>query len=240
MWGMRLLKITAAALLVLAAAALAGVGVPETAGGASGDPGDGITVTGEGTARATPDRTSMSFAVQSHGATAEEALAANSAAVRNLVAALKAAGVAAKDLRTEHFDVSPRWDVDKVQEPRGHQASASITVSNQPLERASRLGEIATRAGADTVSGPGLTVADPKAAYEGALKRAFADAREKAELLAAAAGVSLGEVTGIIEGGRSEVMPVYAAARDSAAKMPIEPGTQEIAATVTVTFALGG
>jgi uncharacterized protein YggE len=238
---MRLLKITAAALLVLAVAAIAGVGVPETAGGASGDPAEGITVTGEGKASATPDRTSMSFSVQSEGTTAEQALAANNAVVKRLIAALKAAGVAEKDLKTEHFDVSPRWDVDKVREERGYQSSASVTVTNQSLDRASRLGEIATRAGADTVSGPSLTVADPKAAYQAALKRAFAHAREKAEVLASAAGVSLGEVTAIVEGSNSQVMPMYeAAARDSAAKMPIEPGSQEIAATVTVTFALGG
>ena len=237
---MKILKITAAALLVLAVAALAGVGVPETAGGASGDPADGITVTGEGKAQVTPDRTGMSFGVQSEGTTAEQALAANSAAVKSLVAALKAAGVAAKDLKTEHFDVSPRWDADKVTEQRGYQANASVTVSDQPLERASRLGEIGVKAGADTVSGPGLTVADPKGAYQGALKRAFADARAKAEVLASAAGVSLGEVTAIVEGGQGQPPQPWIASETRAmdAKMPIEAGSQEIPATVTVTFAI--
>ncbi len=234
---MKVLKITAAALLVLAVAALAGVGVPETAGGASDDPRDGITVTGEGKATATPDRTGMSFGVQSEGTTAEQALAVNSAAVRRLVDALKAAGVASKDLKTEHFDVSPRWDGDKVPEQRGYQANASVTVSNQPLDRASRLSEIGVKSGADTVSGPGLVVADPKGEYQDALKRAFADARSKAEVLAAAGGVSLGEVTAIVEG--SQPQPYFAMeARAADAKMPIEPGSQEIAASVTVTFAI--
>src|SRR5688572_32726013 len=124
---MKVLKITAAALLVLAVAALAGVGVPETAVGASDDTGDGITVTGEVKATATPDRTSMSFGVQTEASTAERALAANSADVRRLIDALKAAGVSAKDLKTEQLDVSPRWDEDKVAEERGYQTSASVT-----------------------------------------------------------------------------------------------------------------
>jgi uncharacterized protein len=237
MKGMKILKITAAALLVLAVAALAGVGVPETAGGASDDTRDGITVTGEGKATATPDRTSMSFGVQTEGTTAERALAANSAAVRRLLDALKAAGVAAKDLKTEQLDVSPRWDEGKVADERGYQANASVTVSNQPLDRASRLSEIGVKAGADTVSGPGLHVSDPKREYRDALKRAFADARAKAEVLASAAGVSLGEVTAIVEG--SQAQPYYAMemrAKDASA--PIEPGTEEITATVTVTFAI--
>jgi uncharacterized protein YggE len=236
---MKVIKITAAALLVLAAAALAGVGVPESAGGASGDPAQGITVTGEGKAEATPDRATMSFGVQSEGASAHDALEKNKAVVGQLIAALKAAGVEAKDLKTEHFDVSPRWDVDKAQEQRGHQASASVTVTNQPLDRARRLSDVGVRAGADTVSGPGLSVADPKGDYRAALKRAFADAREKAEVLASAAGVSLGEVTAIVEGGGAHPQPYYATAeRALDAKMPIEPGTEEIAAVVTVTFAI--
>jgi uncharacterized protein YggE len=120
---MKILKITVAALLVVGAGALAGVGRPEAAGGAADETRDGITVTGTGEIRATPDSASLSFSIRSDGATAKVALAANSAAVRRLIAALKAAGVAPKDLKTEQFDVSPRYDPDKVEEARGHSAS---------------------------------------------------------------------------------------------------------------------
>jgi uncharacterized protein len=237
---MKIIKIAVAALLVLALAALSGVGRPEAAGGASDKPGRGITVTGTGDLRATPNRADLSFGVQSNGSTAADALAANSAEVRRLIEALKNAGVAAKDLKTEHFDVSPRYDVDKVQTPRGYSASASVTVSNQPLDRAARLSDIAVASGADNVSGPSLSVADRDAQYRRALERAFDDARSKAETLAAAADVSLGEVTAIVEGSQPDG-PVYAlAARSAEDRMPIEPGSEQITATVTVTFSLGG
>lgn len=234
---MKIIKITIAALLVLAVAALAGVGRPEAAGGASDDPRSGITVTGTGDVRATPDRADLSFGVQSNGATAAKALAANSAEVRRLIDALKNAGVQAKDLQTQHLDVSPRYDVDKVVNQRGYSANSSLTVSNQPLDRAARLSDVAVGAGADTVSGPSLSVADRDAQYRRSIERAFDDARAKAEALAAAADVSLGEVTAVVEG--SQPQPFYAtAARTLDAKTPIEPGSEQVTAVVTVTFSI--
>ena len=237
---MKILKITIAALLVLGVAALAGVGRPEAAGGASDTVQTGITVTGTGDSSRTPDRAQLMFGVQTHGATADATQTAHAAEVRRLIAALKAAGVAAKDLKTEQFDVSPRYDVDKVEKPEGYQANSSVSVTDQPLDRASRLSEVGVKAGADSVSGPGLSVADPDAGYDKALERAFADARDKAEVLAKAAGVSLGEVTSIVEGSQPSHMPMYATAelRTKDAPMPIEPGSEQVTAVVTVTFAI--
>jgi uncharacterized protein YggE len=233
-----ILKITVAALLVLAVAALAGVGRPEVAGGASEEKQDGITVTGTGEIRATPDRATLTFSVQNNAATSEQALEANAADVRRVINALKGAGVAPKDLKTEHLDVSPRYDVDKVDGARGFTASSSLTVSNQPLDRAERLSGVAVAAGADTVSGPSLSVADSDAQYRRALERAFDDARTKAATLAEAAGVSLGEVTAIAEDGQPDG-PVWAMSdRAALAKAPIEPGSEHVTAVVTVTFSI--
>jgi uncharacterized protein YggE len=220
MEDMKTIRIVIAALLVLGIAAFIGVGRPETAGGASDDARAGITVTGTGESRRTPDRAGLMFGVQTHGATAAATQAAHAAEVKRLIAALKAAGVADKDVKTEQFDVSPRYDVDKVAKPSGYSANSSVTVSDQPLERASQLSEVGVDAGADSVSGPGLSVADPKAGYNQALKRAFADARAKAEVLAEAAGVSIGEVTAITEGSQPSVMPMYAAERAVTDRVP--------------------
>jgi uncharacterized protein len=236
---MKTIRIAIAVLLVLAVAALAGVGRPEAAESAGEGPQAGITVTGTGEVRQTPDRASLMFGIQTEGETADKAHAANSAATRQLIAALKAAGVEPKDLKTEHLDVSPRWDVDKVAAPRGYTANSMVTVSNQPLARASRLSDIAVDAGADTVSGPALSVADSKAEYRRALERAFEDAREKANTLAAAAGASLGKVTAIAEGSQPRPYFAMAELRAADAEAPIEPGSEQVTAVVTVTFAIG-
>jgi uncharacterized protein len=233
---MKIIQITAAALLVLAVAALAGVGRPEAAGGESDDAREGITVTGTAEVRSTPNRADLSFSVHAEGSTAAEALAAGSAELRRLIDALKGAGVDQKQLKTEYLGVNPRYDDGKTPS-NGYTADASLSVMGQSLERASRLIDLGVSAGADSVSGPSLSVADRDAQYRRALERAFDDARAKAEALAAAAGVSLGEVTAVVEGAQYSG-PVLEMAMRAEAKTPIEPGSEEISASVTVTFAI--
>ena len=84
-----------------------------------------------------------------------------------------------------------------------------------------------------------MSVADQGALYRQALKAAMADARLSAETLAAAAGRSLGKVTTVVESGGCAPEPMFAKAAASDSATPIEAGTQETTAQVTVTFALG-
>jgi hypothetical protein len=87
------------------------------------------------------------------------------------------------------------------------------------------------------VSGPSLTLSSQDALYNDALKAAVAQAKTKAQALAGAAGRTLGDVASIVEGGGQAPLPfaVGAAAKDST---PIQPGTEDVQATVTVTYAL--
>jgi uncharacterized protein YggE len=234
---MKIIKITIAAGLVLAAAALAGIGRPEPAGGASEDTRPGITVTGTGEVRSVPDRADLAFSVHSDGPTAAAALAANSADLRRLTAALKSAGVEPSDLRTEHLGIAPRYDDGNVG-ANGYSADAYLTVSDQGLERAGRLIDVGVSAGADSVSGPALSLAGREAQYRQALKLAVDDAKAKAETLAPAAGVSLGRVRAVVEGAQYGGPVAAMEERALDAKTPIEPGTEVVAAVVTVTFAI--
>jgi hypothetical protein len=100
--------------------------------------------------------------------------------------------------------------------------------------------DAAVRAGASGVYGPSLSKSDTDALYASALKAAVANARAKAQTIASASGVALGRVTNVVEGGGAQPIPFAAA--DAAVKqadVPLEPGTQEIQASVTVTFAAG-
>jgi uncharacterized protein YggE len=86
--------------------------------------------------------------------------------------------------------------------------------------------------------GPNLLAADQDAAYGDALTAAVAEARAKAQTLASSTGMSPGRITGISEGGGApQPLCATAGARDAA--VSIEPGTREIEATVSVTFAVG-
>jgi uncharacterized protein YggE len=237
---MKIIKITIAALLVLAVAALAGVGRPEAAGGASDDARQGITVTGTGHVKAVPDEAEFSLGVTTKGSTARAALSENSAQMQRLIAALKAAGVAREDIKTQ--DVSVGQSYEGSGQPSGYSAHNTVSVRIRDLDRAGAVLDAAARAGANNVYGPSLSRSDREGLEAKALKDAVANARNRAKALAEAAGVSLGEVTAIAESSQPQPGPFYEMAGRAVAadaKAPIEPGTEEITAVVTVTFALG-
>jgi len=118
----------------------------------------------------------------------------------------------------------------------GYTASNTVTATIKKIGDAGDVVDAAVAAGANQVSGPNLLASDQDAAYRNALKSAVAQARSKAETLAGAANATLGKMTAMVEGGGVVPLPATGA-RDSVA--PIEPGTQRIEASVSVTFALG-
>ena len=193
------------------------------------------TVLGAGSANVTPDRASFAFGTVSQAQTANAALAASSQAVARVIAALKRAGVAQADIQTSDVSLSPRMN-DNGNDIVGYTASNTVTATIRKLGDAGDVVDAAVGAGANQVSGPNLLASDQDAAYRSALKAAVAQARTKAETLASASSSTLGKITAIVEGGGGAV-PLPLGAKDSA--VPIEPGTQEIEATVTVTFAIG-
>jgi uncharacterized protein YggE len=235
---MKTIHIAIAALLVFGAAALAGIGRPESAGGASDEPKDGITVTGTGHVHAVPDEAEFSLGVTTKGQTAQEALAANSTRMRALIEALKGAGVADRDMQTRDVSVGANYEADGKE--GGYSARNSLSVRITELDRAGAILDAASRAGANEVYGPSLSRSDREGLETRALKDAVANARKRAEALADSAGVSLGDVTAISEQSQPDG-PVWAMAERAAAdsEVPIEPGREEITASVTVTFAIG-
>ena len=234
---MKPLRILIAAGLVLAAASLAGVGRPEAARGQEADgPARSVTATGLGSVTTVPDRAHFSFGVQAQSRTASQALEAADAQLARVVAALRSAGIAQADIQTEQISLSPRTSEDGVQIV-GYMAVSSVSARVRNLERAGPVVDAAVGAGANQVFGPSLTRSDQNAVYRSALRAAYADARAKALALAEAAGVTLGAMTTTVEGGGSVPMPL-ATGRAEDAKATVEPGTQEIQASVTVTFAV--
>lgn len=224
----------AAAALILAAA----VAWPDAATSAADEAEEGITVTATGSAEAVPNRARFTFGVTTNGNTSEAALAANSTKMRALVAALKGAGVPEGKIQTESVSVSPRIS------PSGERVdgftaenSASVEVAS---DRAGEIVDLAVGSGATNVSGPSFERSDRDAQYNKALANAVEQARTKAETLSDAANVALGDVTRVVEGGEPGPVVYETAARAKAVPdTPVEPGTEEITASVTVTFSVG-
>src|SRR2546426_8672091 len=234
---MKAVRIAAVAAGLLALVALSGVARPEGASSAAAtDDPSGITVSGTGAIATTPDRATVSFGVLTRGRTAADALAANAAEARKVIAALVAAGIDRTDLRTEVVSLSPQTSEDG-EAIIGYTAVNSVSATLRKLDRAGAVIDAAVAAGANEVSGPALESGDRVRLYRDALKAAVEDASSKAQVLAAASGRTLGRVQNVIESSYS--VPVMTAQKaDASPSTPIEPGTQDILATVTVTFAL--
>ena len=227
---MKIIRIGIVAALVAASAALALVLQP---GAAATAPESSIVVQGTGSVTTVPDRGAFSFGVVTPAKTASAAMQANGAAMTRLVAALKQAGIAAADLQTTQISLDVQF-AEGGGSVTGYTATSSVTAQLRDLGAAGKVVDAAVAAGADSVSGPSLSKSDTTALYRDALRKAVAAARTKAEALAAASGLTLGRITAVSESG-AEPVPVFAAAKADSAG--IEPGTQEIAASVTVTFA---
>jgi uncharacterized protein YggE len=216
---------------LLAASLFAGIGAPMLAHGVDSKPGT-VTMNGVGSVTAVPDTATLAFGVTTEAKTAADALARNSDAAAKVIAAVKKAGVAAKDVQTQSVSLSPRY-TDRGDEILGYTASNTVSAIVRNLPSAGAVIDAAVAAGANQVSGPSLSRDDTDALYRDALKKAVADARAKAEAVGEAGHFSVGKVDSVVEGSSA---PVPILQRDAAPAAPIEPGTQEIMANVTVTF----
>lgn len=196
-----------------------------------------ITVTGNGAAKATPDQASFDFGVQTQATTASEALSESADQARAIVDALKKAGVDPSQIQTTEVSLWPQTASGGTQIV-GYQASDSVQAT-VPIASAGATVDAAVGAGANNVDGPNLSVSDQSATYADALKQALADAKAKADAIADSSGLTLGAVQSVTEGtDQPGPQPFANGTYDAAsATPPIEPGTQETQASVTVTYA---
>jgi uncharacterized protein len=236
---MKLVAALALAAAVLVTVALSGVGRPDDARGeaAPRPRTDVVTVTGTGKIDTVPDRAEASFGVVTRAETAERAVEDNAEKMNAVIAALRDAGVAEKDIRTQELALNPRFEKDRG--IVGYDASNTV-VASSALDTLGAALDAAVAAGANRSYGLMLARSDRDDLYRDALAAAVDDARAKAEALADAGAFDVGDVVRVEEGGGA--MPMYEADAGAFAPMeqrtPLMPGTQEIQASVSVSFAI--
>jgi uncharacterized protein len=231
---MRLRFVIVIAVVLLAGSAIAGVAQPRL-GRSTDAPARTITASGHATVTIVPDRASFDFSVESRAPTAAAALARAGDAAAAVVQAVKTAGVPAGDVQTSQVSLTPQT-TDHGNTIIAYTASETISATTT-IAKSGALVDAAVGAGADAVYGPNLTRSDSDAFYREALKKAVADAENRAAALASGAGIGLGAVQTIVEGSTPTPLPYESAKAD--ASLPIEPGTQTIDASVTVTYSAG-
>ena len=212
-----------------------------------------ITVSGEGKIQIQPDIAEMSFGMTTGTqATAKAASDKVSADMAKILAAVKATGVQDKDITTENFYLNPVYDwTDGRQRLRGYEASQSLRVKVRDLEKVGDVLTAATDNGANQAGGVTFNLEDPEAKKDEARTEAIANAKKKAEELAAQLGQELGDVQSFNESGGGGYPPVMYA-RDSyaygmggdkamaeqAAGAPMPAGEQDLTVNVTITYEL--
>jgi uncharacterized protein YggE len=197
-----------------------------------------INVTGTGTVEAAPDIATLSIGVTTQGDTAAAALAANSASLDAVLARLAAAGVDPRDMQTSNLSLNPNWTGYDNNNPviSSYVASNMLTITIRKLDTLGTVLDAAVQDGANTLNGLTFAVADPKPLLDEARTEAVADARARAELLAAAAGVKLGKIVSIAEAGTGEPpVPMYKAEL-SAVPVPVVGGEVGMSASVTIFY----
>jgi uncharacterized protein YggE len=208
-----------------------------------------ISINGLGEVSAAPDTAFITSGVTTQGATAREALDANTAAMTELIATLKESGIEARDIQTSGFSVNPNYVYSDARDANGYQLPPKINgyqvynTVNVRVRELAKLGTVLDKAvtvGANTINGVSFSVADPSPLYDEARKLAFADARKKAELYATAAGEELGDLRNISESqGYSQPQPYMMRAEAmsaDAAAVPVEGGELSFQINVQVTW----
>lgn len=232
---------TTAAFAVLACAALlvlSGCGTTNVAG--SGPAPDTVTAIGTGTGSAAPDTAQVSLGVT---VTAKDRIGAQNGATKAataIIAAVKAAGIDAKDIQTGQISLNEQYGATG-RRITGYRASQSIDVKTKSLDKVGAMIAAATTAGATDVSGPQFSLSDTNAARIDAIDKAMADAKSRATAIAKAAGRTLGRVVSVTEVDAGQAIPFARASLDAgkaSSAPPVEPGQVEAATQLTVIFSL--
>jgi len=222
--------------LAAAAAALAAAAVPAAADTTVQVP--TLSVSAEGRSLRAPDLAEVSGGVVTVAPTAAQAMADNAQKMSAVVAAVRKAGVAERDIQTAGLSLQPQYRYENNQAPilTGYQASNTVSLRLRKLPDAGRLLDTLVSVGANQISGPNFRVDNSDAALDEARVAAVATAKARAELYAKAAGVRLKRIMTLSESGGYEpprpMVMMQARAMKAEADTPVVPG--EIALTVTV------
>jgi uncharacterized protein len=202
-----------------------------------------ISVSGSGKAVMEPDIAYVNIGVHTENKSASAAVGANNTQTQAVIDTLKKFGIAEKDIQTTNFSISPQQQYDSAGKPTGeivYVVDNTVYVTVRDLEKIGDLLDAVVKSGANSISGIQFDVEDKTAALSAARKAAVQDAQAIAEEMAAAAGVSLGEVQTMSIYGGSTPQPMYDYRSGvqvmEAASVPISPGQLILTVEVSVVY----
>ena len=229
---------------LLAAFAMTAAPATALAQAASASDGTLLSVSSRAEARKAPDIATFSAGVVTQAADGNAALRQNAEQMNRVLAAIKAAGVADKDVQTSGISLNPQYRYEENQPPRitGYQASNTVNVKLREVAKMGKVLDALVASGANQVNGPSFGIDDPEPLYDRARLDALKAARARAETYAGALGVRVRRIVSISEGGAAMPSPMprmammKAEAYDST---PVAAGESSVSVNLDVVFELG-
>jgi uncharacterized protein YggE len=233
--------------LVAAVATLFATGLAMTASAQSSqtaNDGTLLSVTADAQASRIPDVATLSSGVVTQAADANGAMRANAEQMTRVMAAIKAAGIAERDVQTAGISLYPQYRYAENQPPTitGYQASNTVNVKVRDLSKLGKVLDVLVASGANQINGPSFEIDEPEAAYDEARRNALKKAQARAEMYAAALGLRVRRIVSIGEGGgfnQPGPIPMMKMAAMDARETPVSPGETSLSANLNVVFELG-
>lgn len=204
-----------------------------------------LDVVAEGRTTRVPDIATINAGVVTQAPTAAAALADNADRMAKVLAALKSAGIAQRDIATSRVGLSPQYRYADNQPPAitGYQASNSVEITFRDIAKSGAILDALVKQGANQIDGPNLSLDNPDAALDEARTDAVKRAQARAELYAKAAGLSVARIVSISENGENAGGPnpppvLYAARAKASADTAVVAGQTDVTATISVRFLL--
>ena len=203
-----------------------------------------LSISAEAEARRVPDVATISAGVVTQSPDANGAMRANATQMDKVMAAIRAAGVAERDIQTSGVNLNPQYKYIENQNPTiiGYQASNNVDLKVRDIGRLGRVLDSLVASGANQINGPTFQVDQPEPAYDEARRAALDKAQARAQVYAKALGMRVRRIVSISEGGGVRPpgpVPMMAMRAKAESDTAISPGETTLAANLDVVFELG-
>ncbi len=212
-------------------------------------PADGtlLNVSAEAEARRVPDVATISAGVVTQAADGNAAMRQNAEQMDKVMAAIRAAGIADKDIQTSGIGLNPQYRYAENEAPRitGYQARNTVSLKVRDISRLGKVLDALAATGANEINGPSFEIDQPEPVRDEARLAALKKAQARAETYAKALGLRVRRIVSISEGGGGGLrppMPMMAMAAGRAkAEMDtsVSPGETSLSVSLDVVFELG-
>ena len=205
-----------------------------------------LSVSAEASAHRVPDVATLSTGVVTQAADANAAMRTNAQQMDKVMAAIRAAGIAERDVQTSGINLNPQYKYVENAPPSivGYQASNTVNVKVRDLSKLGKVLDAFVEQGANQINGPSFEVDKPDEAYDEARVTALKKAQARAQTYADALGLKVRRIVSIGEGGASFPRPMpmlraMAADAGFAKETAISPGESTLSVNIEVVFELG-